>query len=281
MSNSWLAKVHVKMSWSLWGDWDWRVRSVTCRWPIRKDLRFFFFKSLLRLFSPHSLNSLVMCWVGVDGDRGGGGRRRGCWKHLSSFLPSPSVYYTVIDRRRKAASQTYIPCISIGLCFGFLHFEIYIISAVKGRSVHRDDKPKTLRYPVQSLVIPSKSGRARNQDRLSSAWWELLLVRADLLLSASKKLKCGVCLQVILELKWQHHLLFLSPRLKPWLGKASWEWVLTLHGEQKLCSEDFNFLKFATHYLKSSLLINAKSKQQRLDSIVVYWGLFSSLNWMS
>lgn len=199
-----------------------------------------------------------MCWVGVDGDRGGGGRRGGCWKHLSSFLPSPSVYYAVIDRRRKAANQTYVHCISIGLRFGFQHFEIYIISAVKGGSVHGNDKPETLWYPLQSLVIPSNSGRPRNQDKLSSAWWELLLVRADLLLPTFKKLKCVVCLQVTLELKRQQHLLLLSPRLKPWLlGKASWEWVLTLHGEQKLC-------KFSTHGLKSSLSTNGKSEQQRL-----------------
>jgi len=72
-------------------------------------------------------------------------------KALSSVLPSPSVYYAVTDRHKKAASQTYVHCISIGLRFGFEHFEIYIISAVKGCSVHGDDKPETLGYPLQLL----------------------------------------------------------------------------------------------------------------------------------
>lgn len=175
-----------------------------------------FFKSLLRLFFP--LLFKLSCHVLSGGGwRSGvvGGEGEGCWKHLSSFLPSPSVYYAVIDRRRKAANQTYVHCISIGLRFGFQHFETYIISAVKGRSVCRDDKPKTLGYPLQSLVIPSNSGRPRNQGRLSNPWWELMLVRADLLLPTFKMLKCVVRLQVTLGLKRQQHLILLSPRLKP------------------------------------------------------------------
>lgn len=183
---------------------------------------FFFFWVFVKTFSPHSLNSPVMCWVGVGGDQGGGGRRGCCWKHFSSFLPSPSVYYAVIDRRRKAANQTYIHCISIGLRFGFQHFEIYIFSSEKGRSVHGDDKPETLGYPLQSLVIPSNHGGSKEQDRLSGAWWELLLIRADLLLPRFKKLGCDFCLQsVTLGLKRQQHFLMLSPRLKSWPGKAS------------------------------------------------------------
>ena len=75
----------------------------------------------------------------------------------------------MIDRRRKAANQTYVHCISIGLHFGFQHFEIYI-SSEKGRSVHGDDKPETLGYPLQSLVVPSNNGGSKEQGRLSGAW---------------------------------------------------------------------------------------------------------------
>lgn len=47
-----------------------------------------------------------------------------CRKDLSSFLSSPSVYYPVIDRRRKVANQTHVYCISIALQLPLQHFEI-------------------------------------------------------------------------------------------------------------------------------------------------------------
>lgn len=153
-----------------------------------------FFSPLLKL-SCHVLN--------------GGGWRSGRLGEkrelLKAFIFISAITQSLLrcDRRRKAANQTYVHCISIGLQFGFQHFEICIISAVKGHSVHGNDEPKTLRYPPQSLVILSNSGRTRNQDRLSSAWWELLRLRADLQLPTFKKLKCGVCIQFTLDLKRQ------------------------------------------------------------------------------